>query len=356
MHQANGTSSDISFDLELVAPAPPVTVTLPATFPGGMLRLRSRARDAAGNWSALSEAVYYTAAAASSANLAVTEVNYNPRPAEPSLGEVATTDPGDFEFVELMNTSRQRVALDGVKFAFGIKLEFPLGTFLDPGERAVVVKNLAAFRSRYGNGPRVLGTFTGSLGNDGQLTILRDARNQLLSGFHYNDSGDWPGRADGGGATLEVIDPAGDYNDPHNWRSSREYNGTPGAAGSGPVPGVVINEVLTNTDAPALDSVELFNPSNFPVDVSGWYLSDSSADYRRYRLPDGTTLAPGGYLLLNETTLGFSLDGEGDDVWLMQADAVTHKLTRFADRVELDAAATGESWGRWASGSPEANH
>ena len=216
----------------------------------------------------------------------------------------------------------------------------------------MVVKNVAAFRSRYGNGPRVVGTFAGALGNDGQLTIVHDARNRLLSSFHYRDSDDWPNRADGGGATLEVIEPAGDLNDPDNWRSSREYGGTPGAAGAGPLPGVVVNEVLTNTDAPAVDSIELFNPTLQAVNLGGWYLSDTAANYRAYRIPDGTTIAAGGYLLFNETTLGFALDGEGDDVWLLQADPSSRRLTRFVDRVEFEAAPTGESWGRWPNGAP----
>ena len=35
----------------------------------------------------------------------------------------------------------------------------------------------------------------------------------------------WPDRADGNGSSLEVIDTAGNYNDPRNWRSSTEYAG-----------------------------------------------------------------------------------------------------------------------------------
>jgi hypothetical protein len=350
IHQAGGNSSDISFDLELYAPAPPVSITLP----GGTTHVRARSRDAAGNWSALSDAVFHTDPAASAANVAVTEINYNPRPPEPALGEPAAADPGDFEFIELMNTSPQRVVLAGAEFRLGVKFEFPADAYLDPGERAVVVKNVAAFRARYGSGPRVLGTFTGSLANDGEMTILQDARGAMVSSLHYNGPGDWPDRADGRGATLELIDPSRDAANPDNWRSGSEYGGTPGAAGSGPLPGVVVNEVLTNTDAPALDAVELFNPTVSPVDLGGWFLSDSSADFRKYLIPDGTVIAPGGYLLFNETTLGFALDGEGDDVWLMAADPATGRLTRFADHVEFGPAPAGDSWGRWPDGNPDA--
>ena len=350
IHQSGGNSSDLSFDLELAAPTP----SIPVTLPGGTVRLLARSRDLAGNWSALADGLYHAEPLASAANVAVTEVNYHPHNPEPDFGETLSTDPGDYEFVELMNTSDRRVTLHGAKFNFGIKFEFPVGTYLDPGERAVVVKNLAAFRSRYGDGPRVLGTFTGNLGNDGQLTIFQDARGQLIDSFRYSDSGSWPGRADGGGASLEVIDPNGDYNDSDNWRPSREYGGTPGAPGSGPVPGVVINEVLANTDVAQLDRVELFNPTPSPVNIGGWYLSDSSANYRKFRIPLGTTLQPGAHIVFDETALGFSLDGEGDDVWLVRADPADGRLLSFADRIEFGPTALGESLGRWPSGSPGA--
>lgn len=81
---------------------------------------------------------------------------------------------------------------------------------------------------------------------------------------------------------------------------------------------VRINEVISNdvvdpvtgqdrTDFngyPAEDSVELYNPSNSAVDLTGFYLMDSGADNAAqwiesaYMLPDGTTIAPWGFLVL----------------------------------------------------------
>jgi hypothetical protein len=43
----------------------------------------------------------------------------------------------------------------------------------------------------------------------------------------YGDSGEWPEKADGGGYSLEIIDPMGDPSDPGNWRSSGQIGGTP---------------------------------------------------------------------------------------------------------------------------------
>ena len=89
-----------------------------------------------------------------------------------------------------------------------------------------------------------------------------------------------------------LINPLGNDNDPANWRSSVEYQGTPGHAGIGSTSGVVVNEVLTHDDYPLYDAIELYNTTSAPVNIGGWYLSDSSDDFKKYRIPDGTILAP----------------------------------------------------------------
>ncbi len=56
---------------------------------------------------------------------------------------------------------------------------------------------------------------------------------------------------------------------------------------------VVINEVLTHTDAPQVDSIELRNTGGDSIDVGGWYLSDSSSDFQQIpRFRAGTILEP----------------------------------------------------------------
>ncbi len=89
-----------------------------------------------------------------------------------------------------------------------------------------------------------------------------------------------PGRADGDGSSLEVVDAAGDFADPGNWRSSSEYGGTPGSAGAGPDNRIVINEVLTHTDPPLCDNIELFNTTESAIDIGGWTLSDADIQLR----------------------------------------------------------------------------
>ncbi|NQU25572.1 MAG: lamin tail domain-containing protein, partial [Candidatus Nealsonbacteria bacterium] len=195
--------------------------------------------------------------------------------------------------------------------------------------------------------------------------------------FDYNDADGWPGRADGKGASLVLIAPddvpdgesvRSEYlSDPDNWQSSVAYLGTPGTAAE-PHQGVVINEVLSHTDWPQVDAIELVNVGGTTVDLGGWFLSDSwgwesnsdNGDYKKFRIPNDTTLAPGQYVTFDENDFNptpvdplpahFALDGAyGDDVWLMRADTQGN-LTHFGDHVDLGAQTNGESWGRWADG------
>ncbi|MGC3959732.1 MAG: lamin tail domain-containing protein [Verrucomicrobiota bacterium] len=287
--------------------------------------------------------------------LAITELNYHPH--EPTGNELLiSTNADDYEFIEFQNLGSSTLNLNGATFVSGITYTFPAQT-LTSGARTIIVKNLAAFTARYGSGINVSGAYGGQLSNGGEELHLTDTNGATILRFTYQDTSDWPGRADGNGSSLELLDPAGDYSAGTNWRSSINYGGSPGAAGLAQAPGIVINEVLTHTDPPLYDSIELFNPTASAINIGGWYLSDSSTTPKKYRIPTGTTLAAGDYLTFNEVnhfnTSGgvnpndFSLDGaHGDDVWLLQANAQSN-LVAFVDHVDFGAARNGESFGRW---------
>jgi hypothetical protein len=310
---------------------------------------RVKARTLVGaNWSALAEAIFLLP----TQPVRIVEVNY--APFDPPSGSPYAA--GDFEFIELLNVGASAINLNGFRITEGTAYTFGNQT-LAAGQRIVVAKNVPAFQSRYGSNLTLsAGAFVGSLNNAGDELRLIGSFGETIQSFTYDNSGDWPGRADGNGSSLEIIDPLGDETDPSNWRSSREFGGTPGAAGSGPLSSIVVNEVLTHSDPTLVDAIEFYNPTAAAINIGGWYLSDDSDNYQKYRITDGTSITAGGFLVIDESqfgqgSTGFGLNSSaGDDVWLLEADAAG-KLLNFVDHIEFGAAATGESFGRWPNGA-----
>ena len=117
---------------------------------------------------------------------------------------------------------------------------------------------------------------------------------------------------------------------------------------------VVINEVLTHTDPPLEDAVELHNLSEEPVDVGGWFLSDSTGDLRKFRIPDNRIIPPGGFAVFyeyefnalpgNRNSFSFS-SVKGDQVYLTVADAGGN-LLGYRSTAKFGAAENGVSFGR----------
>ncbi|MFV2067828.1 MAG: CotH kinase family protein, partial [Pirellulales bacterium] len=293
--------------------------------------------------------------------VAITEINYHPHdPTDAERTVDGTFSASDFEFVEIQNIGPDPQGLGGMEFADGITFTFPDVT-LDTGQYAIVAANQTAFETRYGPEANVVGEFSGKLRNGDETLQLNDASGDPLIRFAYGDGDPWPARADGAGGTLELIDPTGtpitQYGKWYRWQGSTEFGGSPGRDGQ-QASGVVINEVVTraNADGTLPDAIELLNTTTNPIDVSGWYLSDSAIDFLKYRIPDGTTVAAGGYLVVDENDFNptpdnpaanhFALSGtRGDDVWLVRADD-EGAVVQLIDDVHFGASVIGESFGR----------
>ena len=118
-----------------------------------------------------------------------------------------------------------------------------------------------------------------------------------------------------------------------------------------PLPNAVINEVLTHTDPPLEDAIELHNPTATPVDISGWYLSNARESLKKFRVPDNTVLPANGFVVFYEADFGrgpaaFTFNAaRGDSAILSQADALGN-LTGYRDEVKFGAAENGVSFGR----------
>jgi hypothetical protein len=132
---------------------------------------------------------------------------------------------------------------------------------------------------------------------------------------------------------------------------------TPGDANYVAVENALINEVLTHTSPPLEDAIELFNPTTLPASIGGWYLSNSRSNFKKYRIPDGTTLQAGGFAVFyenqfNNPGLGsdaFSLSSSrGEELWLSEADGAGN-LSGRRTRAQFGAQTNGVSFGRFAT-------
>ena len=126
--------------------------------------------------------------------------------------------------------------------------------------------------------------------------------------------------------------------------------------------GVVINEILASNEATFSDPdfsgfgdwIELYNASEETVDLSGAFLTDHLDEPTQWRIPDGTTLAPGAFLLVwadDEDTAAaalhtnFKLSGGGEEVGLFDASGAVIDTLTYGEQT------TDISYGRYPDGS-----
>ncbi len=286
--------------------------------------------------------------------LRVTEIMYNPSP----LLSV-TNDEQQFEFIELKNISTNvTINMAGVRFTNGIHFNFTGSavTSLLPQQTVLLVRSQTAFTARYGGGFSIAGQFTGALDNGGETLRLEDAVGEKILEFAYNNS--WYPITDGLGFSLVIVDENAlwsTWGDKVSWRDSGALNGSPGLTDPAPpvFNAIIVNEALTHTDLPQLDSVELFNPTTNTVNIGGWFLTDDFYTPKKYRIPNGTTISPRSYLVFNENQFNtgpnaFRFSELGEFVYLLSGDANTN-LSGYWHGYEFGEAPNGVSFGRYTN-------
>jgi len=346
IHQVSATSSDLSFNAALTTSALNNGLEgIPLT---ASTNIQARSFSN-GQFSGLVNATF--AIPGDQSELRITEIHFNP--GAPTADEIAAgfDDNDDFEFIEIFNpNATSTINLSGAQLADGVAFNFG-DVDLQPGERAVVVEDIDAFMARYGDSDvTILGQYSGGLSNNGEQVDLLDSSGEEVASIDYSGRDPLLFAADGVGFSL-VLD---DLDDPSSLRVSSELGGTPGTA-SAQLSGVVINELLANSDGNQTDSIELFNPTSEAIDVGGYFLSDDSDDLLQYQIPAGTIIGAGGYLAFDESDFnatgdGFALSGTaGDEVFLSRA--VEGVFVGLQDSVEFGATFSGESLGRLSDGS-----
>lgn len=91
---------------------------------------------------------------------------------------------------------------------------------------------------------------------------------------------------------------------------------------------VKINEILAFSSGGDPDWIELHNPTNDTVDISGWYLSDDKDDLLKFQIPLDTLILPRGFVVYYEdqhfglnsqhpgSKTGFALSNIGETIYL----------------------------------------
>jgi len=322
-------------------------ITIPGIYVQTNRIYRSRVRhlDSTGRWSKWSVPVQFSVTAVDVTallreGLRVSEIMYNP----PAMG-IYSGD--DLEFLELKIVSNNTLDLSGLVFN-GITFTFPNGTILAPGQTFLLGRNSAALSAKY-PGLVVNGIYSGKLENAGETIQLNTPTGTTILEVTYGNSPPWPATADGLGWSLVLADPiAGTY------RGSTAYGGSPGTDDpASAIPRIVINELLTHTDPPLLDSIELHNPASTNVNLGGWFLTDDRAVPKKFRIPAGTVISAGGYRVFNEADFGvgngaFQLSSLGDDAYVFSGDTMTN-LTGYAHGATFGPSENGVTFGRYVN-------
>ncbi len=250
-------------------------------------------------------------------NLRITEIHYHPL-------DLDGIDGDTLEFIELKNTGTKTLDLGNVAFTSGITYAFPAGSKCESNGFIVLVKDPVMFKKRYSS-VKPFGIYSGSLSNNGEKIAIADiAADTEIVMVQYDTTSPWPKEADGDGYSLVPVkrNPDRNQNDPAAWRRSFNIDGSPGADDPAVV---VVNEVLTHTDPPQYDAIELYNPGDDSVNIGGWYITDDRRNPMKFRIPDNTIVPPGGYVYFDETNFNadpanassFTFNSHGEEAWVL---------------------------------------
>ncbi len=207
------------------------------------------------------------------------------------------------QFVEILNWGSTIVDLTGWRLSEGIRFEFPPGTQISPGGYLVVGKNVVRMLSNYTNlnSTNTFGNFSGQLAGSGERLVLSMpdevfstnqngivVTNQIhiaVDEVTYGTGGRWPEWADGGGSSLELIDPRANRRLATSWADSDETRKAPWTSvehtgnldhGTGTADQLQMH--LQGAGECLVDDVEVMGPSlvnlisngNFETDPLGW--------------------------------------------------------------------------------------
>ncbi len=149
------------------------------------------------------------------------------------------------EYVELFNQGPQSIAIGGWRLTDGVEFAFPPDAMIPAGGFVTISKDVERLRARHAHltAANSYGDFNGNLSNSGERIALAmpspvistdetgaavtNLAYVVVDEVTYRDGGAWSSWADGGGSSLELIDPRADNRLAANWAASDESGKAP---------------------------------------------------------------------------------------------------------------------------------
>lgn len=190
---------------------------------------RGRYPDGSPYWSEMSVATPGASNAAPlQRDLVINEIMYHP-----------ISESNNDEYIEIFNRGTNAISLANWRVRGGIDFNFPSNATIAAGGYVVVAENLTNLLAKYSNltAANTFGNYSGSLANGGERVALQmpvfavfnttngpvtNLVHTTINEVIYRDGGRWGQYSDGGGSSLELIDPRADNRFAANWADSDE--------------------------------------------------------------------------------------------------------------------------------------
>jgi hypothetical protein len=206
------------------------------------------------------------------------------------------------QYIELHNRTASPINLGGWTLSDGVSFTFPESAVITANGFVVVANDRLRFLTNYPavNPGIVFGDFSGNLSGRGERVALRKPDSLIntngsvlatnffqitVNEVTYADGGRWGQWSDGGGSSLELIDPNADNRLAANWADSDESAKAPwtfvthtGQLDNGNVAADQLQVLLLGAGECLIDDVEVLDAGNanrlanstFETDTTGW--------------------------------------------------------------------------------------